>query len=343
MADTPQTLALLTLAQNYAGEIVRQTNRSSVALRVLPIRAGEGKNIAWAIESSGAVAEVYADGADAANFGSDAQAGPYLPWALARSNFRVTGLARAAARTSMTPTGNIRLWARNIVNASGSLASLINGYIYSGTGSSNQPTGLALAIGDDTNTYATLDRTSATYWQPYVVDPGSLTAVTQAQIRTDINTIYTNSGEYPDIALVSPAVFNSVLGLFDSRQQFVKTIDSVITARGTIQLTGNYKGIEVEGVVFLRDKDATANYIYYINSNYVHVEILVQPELAEMALIPGEIITANDGYGPVPLLAVVEALAKAGDSQKAMIKTYMNLVCTRPNSCGCRKNVQVAA
>ena len=343
MADTPQTLALIILAQSYAQQIVRQTNRSSVALRVLPIRAGEGKNVAWAVESTGAVAEAYADGADASNFGSDDQDGPYLPWALARSNFRVTGLARSSAKTSHSPDGNKRLWARNIVNASGALASLINGYVYSGTGSANQPVGLAAAIGDDTNTYATLDRSVDTFWQPYVVDPGSLTAITQSQIRTDLKNIYDNSGEFPDLGLVSSAVFNSILGLFDSRQQLVKTIDSVTTARGTVQLSGNYKGIEVEGVTFLRDKDATANRIYYVNSNHVEIQIQIQPELEEMGLVPGEIVTANDGYGPVPLLAVIEGLAKSGDSQKAMIKTYYQIVCNRPNSCGCRKNIAVAA
>src|SRR5690349_2932099 len=114
MADNPQTLALITLAQNYAGDIQRQTNRKSVILRTLRMVKGEGKNVALVTESSGAIAENYSDGADASNFGSDAQASAVLSWGLYRSNFRVTGLAQSAARTSATPAGNVQLWSRNM-------------------------------------------------------------------------------------------------------------------------------------------------------------------------------------------------------------------------------------
>ena len=67
-----QTAALLILAQNYAGDIVRQINRRSQTLALLRKVAGEGKNIAWAAESDGANAEAFAEGADAANFAADA-------------------------------------------------------------------------------------------------------------------------------------------------------------------------------------------------------------------------------------------------------------------------------
>jgi hypothetical protein len=56
MADTPQTLALLTLEQKYRGSIIRQINRRSVMLKAFRLVPGTGKNVAWVVEKSGAVA-----------------------------------------------------------------------------------------------------------------------------------------------------------------------------------------------------------------------------------------------------------------------------------------------
>lgn len=343
MADAPQTLALIVTAQNYAGDIVRQINRTSQTLRMIPIVVGEGKNVAWAAEADGQLAEEYADGADASNFGSDAQAGATLNWSLMRSDFRVTGLARAAARTGRTPAGNIGLWARNLVNSSAKLASHVNARIFSGSGagSPKQMTGLGAAIGDDTNVYATIDRSSATYWQPTVIDPGSATPITLAQIRDDLSQIYEASGEMPDLAAVSPAVFNQVVGLFDATRRYTQMVDEVQTARGTVKLDSSYRGVEVDGCVFYKDKDATANRIHYLNSNHIELQVLPQADAEALmpGLAPGMMLSANDGFGALPLMFQYEMLATTGDSKKAEVRLYAELKVAKPNAFGVRKNV----
>src|SRR5690606_27861111 len=106
MADVPQTLELITLAQAYRGDIVRQINRRTTLLKLLRITRGEGKNLAWVAESSGHIAENYSEGAPTANFGSDAQAPATLSWGLYRAPIHVTKLAQDAAATSSTPQGN---------------------------------------------------------------------------------------------------------------------------------------------------------------------------------------------------------------------------------------------
>src|SRR4051812_5092966 len=132
MADTPQTQALIVIAQNYAGDIVRQINRTAVALKLLAptFRPMEGKNAAWVANADGAVAESFASGADPTNFGSDAQAGATIPHGRYWSPFHVNGDALAAAATSRTPAGNIRLWALNMVSASEALAKKLNTDLY---------------------------------------------------------------------------------------------------------------------------------------------------------------------------------------------------------------------
>jgi hypothetical protein len=61
--------------------------------------------------------------------------------------------------------------------------------------------------------------------------------------------------------------------------------------------------------------------------------------MLEEGVVPGQILTANDGFGPIPLLMTLEPLAKTGDSDKYSVKTYLELKVDRPNSCGVRKNV----
>lgn len=341
MADTLTTLSLVTLAQAYRGDVVRQINRRCATLKMLRVVPGEGKNIAWAPEGDGALAENYNEGADATNFGSDAQASAILTWALYRANFHVTKLAMDGAATSRTPEGNRQLWARNLVNNSTKLASNINSEVFAGPGTGTRMAGLAMSIGTDTNTYATLDRTSVSpdysYWKPTVVDPGTLTDPSFALIRDDLRKIYEASGETPDMAVCSPAVFIKIGALFDATR---RQIDSVRSATGQVKLDFGFQALEVDGTVFYRDKDCTAQTIYYVNSDHVEIQYLPDADQARLIELGGGDVQADDGFGPVPLGMSYEMLAKTGPADKAEILWTGNLVVNKPNTCGARKNVK---
>jgi hypothetical protein len=341
MADIPQTLALITLQQAYRDDIVRQVNRKSVILRLLEWRKGEGKNVAGVAQSSGAVAESYAEGADATNFGSDAQAPTILSWGEYRSNFHVTGLAMATAATSATPMGNQQLWKRNMVDAGGVLTSLINADVYVGN-AANKIVGLSEAIGSVSNTYAGIDRTTEAYWRPYVIDPGVATALTFDQIRKDLAAIYITSGSRPEIALVHPSVLRAVGALFDPQKQYQMRTDLVPTMgqRGAVSFQGGVGAIYFDGCWFVEDKDAPNNRIHYLSTEHVWMEYLPL-DLSQVPGLDDEVIDmqTDDGYGITPLGARLEMLSKAGDSERAMMKTYLQMKVDRPNACGIRYNV----
>lgn len=332
MADTLSTLSLITLAQQFRGSTVRQVNRRCVILRLIKIVPGEGKNVAFAPEADGAIAETYSESADTSNFGSDAQASATLSWGLYRSGFHVSQLAMDAAATTQTPVGNRLLWARNMVNAGAKLASFINKDIFSGTAG---VVGLDSAIGSASNTYATIDRSQAgnSYFRPTVVDPGVLTDPTFALMRDDVRQVYEACGEQPDLAPCSPAVFNKIGGLFDATR---RQVDQVMTARGQIRLDFGLQALEMDGMMFVRDKDATAHTIYYVNSE--HVELQYLPSQL-MSGLPQEGDTPDDGFGAVPLGMTYEMLAKLGPSERAHVRATVQLVVNRPNSCGVRLNV----
>jgi len=332
MADAPQTLSLITIAQEFRGDVLRQINRRTTVLKLFPIVEGGGKNVSWVAEGDGALAENHTDGQDAANFGSDEQVDAILSWGLYRSNFHVTKLAMDAAGSASSPGGNRRLWARNQTNAAAKLADEIEQKMFSGAGTGTTIAGLDVAIGDDTNTYATIDRTSKTYWQPTVVDPGSLTNPSIAQIRSDLGAISDACGEQPDVALCSTAVFNSVANLFDSSRRW----SMVNTSRGEVSLNAGFEGIEVDGCMFVKAYRATANQIYYLNSNHVEIQYLAD------TTYPAEVynqVQAEDGFGAVPLGFSYSMLAKNGPADRAQVLAQMQLCVKRPNTCGVRKNV----
>lgn len=84
MADTAQTLAIIfaALAQTFPDKVITQLNRTATTLGLLRVVPGSGKNVPWDVEGDdGAVAENHAEGADAANFGSDTPEPATLSWA----------------------------------------------------------------------------------------------------------------------------------------------------------------------------------------------------------------------------------------------------------------------
>lgn len=340
MADTPTSLGLITLAQQFRGSTVRQINRRTMALKIFRIVAGEGKNVAWSTEGDGQLAENYTEGADAVNFGGDAQAPVYLNWGLYRANIHVTKLAMDAAKTSMTPVGNRMLWGREVANASAKLATMINQQLYVGPGTGTTIAGLDAAIGSLTNTYGGIDRTVGgnAYWRPTVVDPGVATALTFPLVRDDLRKIFEASGENPEIALCSPSAFNAFGNLFDVNRRYVQEVH---TARGKITLDAGFEGLEMDGCIFVKDKDAALTAtpsIYYINTDAFEIQYLPS---ANMSALPQMEVHADDGFGEVPLGFDYEMLAKTGPSEKAEVLSTIQLVCKRPNSCGVRRNIAV--
>ena len=339
-----QTAALVILAQNYAGDIVRQINRRATTLSLLKKISGEGKNVAWAAQGDGADAEAYAEGADASNFTVDSQAGAIVPWAFYRSNFSVSGFAKAASRTSRTPEGNIDLLARDLVDASAALADKVNKALFTGQSGQTpgQIVGLDEAIGLTNNTYATIDRSSGSnaFFRPYVADPGSSTALTFAQIRLDLASIMKNGGVKPNVALVGPETFNAVGALFDPAKFYMYQTMKVMGGAGEIELEGGVGAIKFDGCYFVEDKDATEGKIYYINTDTVDVNYLPLVDLDGDDESQEAMMT--DGVEAIPLGMRVEVLARTGDADKVMLKTYAQLRVRRPNQCGVRKNVAYA-
>lgn len=323
------------LAQVFRPTTVRTFNGRSNLLRFLEKRKGSGKNVAWTWEGTGALGENYTDGQDVSNYGSDSRNAATLAWGMYRSNFEITDFAASISSSSQSPDDLIPLAAREFENANRKLASTLNVDGYAGAGTGTLIDGLADAVKDD-NTYAGVDRTQAANagFRSLVVD-GLSQAPTIADLRSDISSIYDIGGEIPNIAFCPTAVWNKIASLF---QEFRRYNQDVMVAGKPVTLDGSVSALEIDGCIFVKDKDATANTIYYLNTDHVHWEYLpfagmeaLMARMKEMGM--------SDGYGAIPLGMLVKALAESGAAQKMTCQVQLQLVLEKPNACGKRINV----
>lgn len=324
------------LSQVYRPRTVRTFNARSMLLRFLEKRRGSGKNCAWTWEGTGAIGENYSDGADVANTGSDSKNAATLSWGMYRSNFHITDFAAAVAASSNSPQDLLMLAGREYENATRKVASVLNVDGYSGAGTGTLIGGLDSAL-SDANTYAGVDRTQAANagFRSLVVDPGAPTAPTFALIRSDLAAIYDACGEVPPLAFGSTAVWNKIASLFTEFRRYVQEVN---VAGRTVALDASVGAIEIDGCVFIKDKDATANSIYYINPSYVHWEYLPFAGQSAMMVNTAE-IQVDDGFGSMPLGMMVKPLSTAGAAQKMTCQVQLQLVVEKPNACGRRVNV----
>jgi hypothetical protein len=342
MADLIQTSDLLVLAQTYGPELVQQINYASALLKVLPYYNRVGDNVAWAAKAGGALAESYTEAnLSIANFSSNKQADAVLPWSFYRSAFHVSGPAMAMAASPLNPAANVGLWADNLLDCMAALSSTVNVDLYTGTGASGSIIGLEEAIGSVTNTYAGIDRSvgANAYWRPYVADPGVPTAITIDAIRKDIMTIKKQSGFPVDFVMVSPDVLRRIAALFDASKQYVYEVVRTANAyRGEVVLDGGIGGIRFDGAVIIDDKDCPDSEMFYINSRYLTIARL------PFGYGPDDHrdMVTTDGIEQINLPVRMHLLGKDGDSDRAFIKSYLQLQATRPNSCGTRYNVAIS-
>lgn len=349
-----RTIALTVLATEYAPQLVSQINRTAVALRLLPIVVGAGANTSWTAKGDGSTAAAMAEGASAGTPSNDVQRPATLNWGYYKSDGGATGPAQAAAQNVASPAGNHSLLANDVVDSLAAIASQLNQHIYTGNGAASpkELTGLNDAIGDTTNTYATIARGSYAWFAPNVFNPGVATPITHAMLRSDLGRIKAACGESPNLALCDTDVFNAICGTFDSNRRYNQATEFVENRRGRVMLDASVGAVMINGCLFVEDKDAplesgnASGRIYYVNTNYVELVVQPQPEIAPLlqaaGLQPGQVLKANDGFGEVPLLACVKAMAVTGDADTYMAKVYAELRVRKPSACGVRRFAAVS-
>lgn len=342
MADRDFSSITGSLAKVWGPQVKRALNSKAVGLMTLlgmnPPRVGRGKSITESLELDGESAETYSDGADASTYTVNTMIQPVLSWGLYRGNGKITNLARDTAGTSIGPGDLIRLAGRELNNKSRALALKLGTDFYSGSGS-NALIGLDSALDDD-NTYAGIDRTSGTNakYRAKVIDPGSSTAITKALIRQDLAQIYDNGGSTPSLAICHTDVYLKIASLFDANVQHTISTD----AEGRIVMKGGIDVIMFGGCMFMPDRLATNNKIYYLTPESFQFEVLPKVSASELGDADQGSMNLEMTGGQLPLGMYLESLARTGAAQKFSAYITAQMLCVNPIENGVRLNVSTS-
>ena len=347
LADISAALSLV-----HREKIVNSINRNVVLTQLIPIVQGSGKVCSWTVKFTGrATGAGFTEGADmgASDFDQERRVQASLSWAQYRKGAKVTGLAAAGHASSVNPQSAAEVGGEDIMldeisDGTKQLALGLAEDTFAGTGGASDPLiGLDTAVAA-TGTYAGINQATYAEWAS-TVQTDAIGALSEARLRTYHDAIYEACGSLPEFCVVPTALYAQIGALFSDRKRHI--VDVINTqASGEIKLKGGFAAIEVDGIPYVRDRHATANIVYALNSQFIEYEELpaynsplsfeefaaiyetLMGDRPSMAAF-GEMDARNGGLRPY-----VEFLSKTGDAQKAMVKTYLALKVKRRNGLG---------
>lgn len=330
------------LATLFDAMVQRQMCRKAVLLGLLVKKPGGGKNCAWDVEFSGAAADTFTEGADVAagDLAQDVKVPATLDWGFYRSNFGVSGLAKAVAASSNTSPEALRaLIEDDILGSASKLASVINAKLYNGSGAGHI-IGLDSALAA-TGTYANISKATYTEWAGNIeTNSGTDRALTKSLLDKLETAIYEDCGESPDIIVATPAVVRKYESLFDAITQVVLPQGELSAGTrapnlGAVpQNSTGFSGFTYKGIPVFRDKDATAGTLRMLNSDYVEVKT-VPPAHRRATQTQASTTGLTDEQGrSVGLNVDFQPLAKTGDSDRFSLVTYIQMKVKKVNAHG---------
>lgn len=328
------------LSQQFEPRLARAMNRHSLIASLLTKVPGEGKNLGWDAQFSGASVEKFVDGADASTFDSDVDVPATLSWGLYRSNFQLSGLAQAAANSSQSPEELLDLVMDKADGSASKLLAGINADIFAGDGTSNAILGLSTGLAAS-GTYANINRATYSEWAANVdANGGTPRALTKELMDKMERVVAKASGTSPNCIVTTFEVASKFEGLFDSsaRYQGPGADLSVLAGLGpdgdvppvmVRNLMGFYKGIPV-----FRDKDCTAGTMYFLNLDEVRLRWLPKVRSVTSVIASPKALKGLQQDAPSGLFGTLEALAHTGDSDKFSIVIYPQLQIRKCNAHG---------
>jgi len=320
------------LSTEFDERVFKQMNRKSVLLSLLTKKPGKGNACAWDVVFSDASADTYTEGADvttATDTDQDLKIPASISWGWYRSNFGVSGLAKAvAANSPLSPDYVTDLIAGDLLGSASKLASVINGKLYDGTGAGHI-IGLDSALAA-TGTYANIAKGSYAEWAGNVLANGGISRNLTKDLMDQMeSTIYTDAGESPSVIVTTPAICRKYEQLFDSVTRMALPSGDMSPARANLgmvpdNMTG-FSGYTYKGIPVFRDKDATSGHMYMLNLEYLELCSLPPPMADDTGVASRREELSDEQGRRVGLEVHYQTLAKTGDSDRFSLVVYPQL------------------
>ncbi|MBW6469617.1 MAG: phage major capsid protein [Methanosarcinaceae archaeon] len=138
----------------------------------------------------------------------------------------------------------------------------------------------ALLTAGDADIYG-FDRSASTAYDAYVSHASGVDrAITEALVRTAIDSIEENSGARPNVIITGFDTARDLDALVNTQTRYVNERVNISVGDGGIQTAaGNDVGLRVasfDGIPVIRDKDVTKDTksrIYFLNTEYIHIGV----------------------------------------------------------------------
>lgn len=151
---------------------------------------------------------------------------------------------------------------------------------------SSQSEESALLDAGDADIYG-FDRSGSTAYDAYVShNSGTDRAITEALIRTAIDSIDENSGERPNVIITGFDTARDIDALVNTQTRYT-TERVTVGVNGIQTAAGNDTGLRVaafDGIPMIRDKDVakdTKSRVYFLNTEYLHLGVKVPVQYFE--------------------------------------------------------------
>lgn len=327
------------LAQTMAPLLVRAWNRSSELLSRVTIMAGggqgNGQNVAWNVQFSGAAADTFAEGSDVGGgeLTHDVEKTASLGWGRYRSAFQLSDTEIDIANANM---GNARelenLLEERLFDAVAVITSKINQDMIAGTGTGTggNPTIVgAISALAATGSYAGLNKATYSQWAGNVNANGGILRPLSLDILSKAEqSAFVASGASQDVLISTAGILTKYEGLFNAVQR-------VITQNGPItRLDGSSETLYWRGKPLVRDKDMSAGYLLGLRSAGIELRFLPAAPLpaAWQPMTMRELISTNgDQQKALGAFIKVTPLARTGSAVKFMAQVHCQAKFRRTN------------
>lgn len=336
----------------YMDDLADTIRRDSVLLNLLGVAQDRNEMCSWVVKATGRSTAKWSSGADvvSGDFSNHERRKAYLPWARGEAFAGVDGLAAALASANgpgqVGRTINTSVLREEIGDAVDELALKFSAACYTGNPSASP----AELSGVDTmvvgNTYAGIDKTALTTpadWESSVVTILK-SALDEDTLRENLIRPFKNAtGRNPEFITCDGEIYD-IIGTFLGTNR--RTTDTVTTAAAgvvNLKLRGGFNALEFDGIPIIEDRHATANTIYAWDSrmsSFRQVPAIQDAMVAPEAISAGVAALTGSGLPPEMVSQVmasriadsrtrlqpsVHHLAKLGDSERLMVKCYVQL------------------
>lgn len=354
---------------------VSQVQRYAPTLRVLAglgsLMPGDtGDKINWVVKGSGQVAgNVDTDGGGFLTAAANSQHSAQLDYGTIEAPGKITDsmIDKARMASMASPAYNPFDMVREEAEADAveEAVKLINQQLYTGTGSSNQPTGFSTAVASS-GTYANIAPASLSQWASTVQgNSGVLRSLTIGLMKTFLRTVAVNSRSgRPTLGFAPPPLMDTIEDLFQpylqipspmgampagpSRERFVSNPGSISTVGGSIKMDG-YRHFywASANVYFVEDPDCqnsaesnTTNCILFVNPS--ELEVLYMPRAGARPNTPtSQLAAVEQDMGPIAGLQFEKTYrARTSHAEEFDINTKLQLKLTSRNAHGWLCDVQ---